>query len=101
MRLLGTRPDGVEGMMFECLSDVLYETGTVVEMIGIGRADYRDDDPASDDYKRPFIRATAGEGVNDWWYFRSVDLRPLTAEACAAYAELVCAETRYFSQRYK
>ena len=79
-------------LFFECLTDGVYPIGIVVEVMEIGPAETEDDDEG---LREPFAWATNGNEDAGWWYFRSRDLRPLTADARAAHAILIDLEKRH------
>lgn len=80
-------------MLFECLNDLIYPAGTIVEMINIGPSEFADDETFE---REPFIWATNGSAdTPGHWYFRAYDIRPVTRDAREAYADLIALELAY------
>ena len=85
------KPLPSQALVFKCRTWSVYRPGTVVQMVGIGRAQRADRDPDDDSV---YIRAQCvhlkdcetfvHDWHREWWYFRAADLRPLTPAAARA-----------------
>jgi hypothetical protein len=85
-----------EALLFETMNHSVYEPGTMVEAVGIGKNDPRDDPgefiPGMFIYGRGVEDAekpSSPEELCYWMYFRAGDLRPLTSAAKRLHAELL------------